>query len=279
MGRKGRRSLRRLVHEVARALPEIADPDREIRTGAIVVDGRVMTNPATLVRDGASIARRVERPLRGEAKLRAALEAFAVGVRGRIALDAGAAAGGFTRVLLEAGARRVYAVDAGHGQLLGSLRQDARVVNLEATNLARLDRLRVPDTVELVTVDLSYLALAAAVPLLERVRLDGTADAVALVKPQFELGAAVAPTAACDLERAVARARAAFEANGWSVAATTEAPVRGRNGAIEHLLHARRAPAPTRRARAAAARAPCASRPPPGCPRRRRRPAWAPASG
>ncbi len=81
-------------------------------------------------------------PLRGEAKLRAALAAFDVRVTGRVCLDVGAAAGGFTRVLLEAGASRVYAVDAGFGQLLGSLRQDPRVVNLEATNVAALDGLQ-----------------------------------------------------------------------------------------------------------------------------------------
>ena len=78
-------------------------------------------------------------PLRGEAKLRAALAGFDVRAAGRVCLDLGAAAGGFTRVLLEAGAARVYAVDAGFGQLLGSLRQDPRVVNLEATNVAALD--------------------------------------------------------------------------------------------------------------------------------------------
>src|SRR5207248_8695281 len=102
--------------------------------------------------------------LRGETKLRAALAAFDVSVAGRVALDVGAAAGGFTRALLAAGARRVYAVDAGYGQLLGSLRQDPRVVNLEATNLGELSVDLIPDQVELVTLDLSYLALAAAVP-------------------------------------------------------------------------------------------------------------------
>src|SRR5207302_2622448 len=157
------------------------------------VDGIVRTNPATLVRAGASISLREDVVLRGERKLEAALAAFALDVRGRVALDAGAAAGGFTRILLAAGARRVYAVDAGHGQLLGSLRQDPRVVNLEATNLGDLTRELVPDTIEVVTLDLSYLALADAVPQLEALRLDPQADAVALVKPQFELGLARPP--------------------------------------------------------------------------------------
>jgi 23S rRNA (cytidine1920-2'-O)/16S rRNA (cytidine1409-2'-O)-methyltransferase len=78
-------------------------------------------------------------------------------------------------VLLDAGARRVYAVDAGHGQLLGSLRQDPRVVNLEATNVADLDRRLVPDAIEVVTLDLSYLSLAAAAGQLGRIALAGGA--------------------------------------------------------------------------------------------------------
>ena len=134
-----RTSLRRLESEVARRYPDIPDPAGEIAAGRIAVDGRVAANPATLVRPQASVARVVHVPLRGEAKLRAALTAFGVDPRGRVAVDCGAAAGGFTRVLLDAGARRVYAVDAGFGQLRGSLRADPRVVVLERTNVGQLD--------------------------------------------------------------------------------------------------------------------------------------------
>jgi 23S rRNA (cytidine1920-2'-O)/16S rRNA (cytidine1409-2'-O)-methyltransferase len=208
LGRKGGRRLRRLLDEVARAHPEIQDPGQQIRRGAIVVDGRVTTNPASLIRTGASIVVRSDPVLRGEAKLRAALEAFEVVIDGRIALDVGAAAGGFTRVLLEAGASKVYPVDVGHGQLLGSLRQDARVVNLESTNIAELNRANVPDVIGVVTIDLSYLALSVAAPQLARVRLARDADAVALVKPQFELGLAVPPGDHERLTQAVAKAPA-----------------------------------------------------------------------
>src|SRR5579885_3286776 len=119
------------------------------------------------------------RELRGTIKLRAALAAFAVEVAGRVALDVGASTGGFTVALLEAGAARVYAVDAGFGQLLGRLRQDARVVNLERTNLAALE---LPEPIDLVTVDLSYLSIALAAPQLPR-----APELIALVKPMFEL--------------------------------------------------------------------------------------------
>ena len=154
MARKGRVALRRLRDELVRAHPSITDPDKAITRGAVVVDGRVVTNAASLVPIGVAITLRRAQPLRGEAKLEAALDAFHVAVSGRIALDVGAAAGGFTRVLLNAGARRVYAVDAGHGQLLGSLRQDPRVVDLERVNLAELNVEIVPDTVDVVTLDL-----------------------------------------------------------------------------------------------------------------------------
>ena len=193
MGRKARPRLRALREELVRRNPRLDDPDAAILAGRVLVDGRIVMNPASQVRPGAAIRICAPQPLRGEAKLEAALTAFDVDVRGCVALDAGAAAGGFTRVLLRHGARRVYAVDAGHGQLLGSLRCDPRVVDLEATNLGVLGPELVPDEVEVVTLDLSYLALADAVPQLDRLRLGRGADAVALVKPQFELGLVATP--------------------------------------------------------------------------------------
>ena len=121
-------------------------------------------------------------------------------------LDLGAAAGGFTRVLLDAGAARVYAVDAGFGQLLGSLRQDPRVLNLEATNVSKLDTRLVPDLIEVVTIDVSYLALAAAVTQLDRIEVADDADLIGLVKPMFELRLPTAPTDPRTVDEATERA-------------------------------------------------------------------------
>ena len=179
-------------------------------------------------------------PLRGEAKLHAALSGFDVRVIGRVCLDLGAAAGGFTRVLLEAGASRVYAVDAGFGQLLGSLRQDPRVVNLEATNVAALDRRLVPDPIEVVTIDVSYLALAAAVVQLDRITIASGADLIGLVKPMFELRLATAPSDPLIVEAATERAAAGIVAAGWEVMGAIPSPVLGGRGAVEALVHARR---------------------------------------
>ena len=161
-------------------------------------------------------------------------------MRDRVCLDLGAAAGGFTRVLLEAGALRVYAVDAGFGQLLGSLRQDPRVRNLEATNVAKLDTWLIPEPVEVVTIDVSYLALAAAVEQLDRIVIAPGADLVGLVKPMFELRMATAPTDAATVDTATERALVGIEAAGWQVVGTMPSPVLGGRGAVEALLHARR---------------------------------------
>jgi 23S rRNA (cytidine1920-2'-O)/16S rRNA (cytidine1409-2'-O)-methyltransferase len=230
-----------LLEYVRRRYHDGDDPAALIGAGLVRVDGVVRTNGAFPVRPGAAVV--VEPPvaLRGEAKLRPALEAFRVEVAGRVALDVGAAAGGFTRVLLEVGARRVYAVDAGHGQLLGSLRLDPRVVNLEATNVGVLTRELVPDLVDVVTVDVSYLSLAGAAAQVNRVELAPAADLVGLVKPMFELRLGAPPEDEERLDRALALAVSGVEAAGWRVTGSMPSPVRGARGAREFLLHAERA--------------------------------------
>jgi 23S rRNA (cytidine1920-2'-O)/16S rRNA (cytidine1409-2'-O)-methyltransferase len=242
MARKGQARLRRLVDVVARAHPDLEDPAEPILVRRVWVDRRLVHNPASLVRADAAIRVDPGAALRGESKLAAALERFDVTVSGRVALDLGAAAGGFTRVLLRAGAARVYAVDVGYGQLLGSLRQDARVVNLERTNVSGLDRRLVPDEIGIVTADLSYLPLARGVAQLNgRVGIAHDAGLIGLVKPQFELLRSRPPSAAADLRAAVDASRTGIEAAGWGVRGTHESPVRGSRGAIEFLLYAVRA--------------------------------------
>jgi 23S rRNA (cytidine1920-2'-O)/16S rRNA (cytidine1409-2'-O)-methyltransferase len=143
-------------------------------------------------------------------------------------------------VLLGAGALRVYAVDVGFGQLLGSLRQDPRVLNLEATNVSRLDTRLIPEPVAVVTIDVSYLALAAAVAQLDSIEIAPDADLVGLVKPMFELRMATAPTDPITVDRATEQAVAGVEAAGWQVLGTMPSPVLGGRGAVEALLHARK---------------------------------------
>lgn len=118
------------------------------------------------------------------------------------------------------------------------------MVNLERTNLGVLTRALVPEVIEVVTVDLSYLSLALAAPQIEAVAIAAGADLVALVKPMFELGLARPPAEAGQRAKAVEVAAAAFEAAGWQAARSIQSPVPGRRGAIEHLLHLRRAARP-----------------------------------
>lgn len=236
------RRTRRLVDVVAHLRPDIENPVNAIVLGMVLVDQRVITNPESHVRQGSSVLVRAPKVLRGNLKLRTALAEFGVAVRGRIALDVGAAAGGFTQALLEAGALRVYAVDAGHGQLLGSLRQDPRVVNLEATNLAALTVGVVPEIVEVITIDLSYLAISIAVRQLEEIPIAPNADLLALVKPMFELRLERPPTHKLLLDRSVEAAANGIESAGWKVVGRMRSPITGARGAIEFFLRTRRSP-------------------------------------
>jgi len=240
MGTRNRSPRRELSKHLADVRPDVGDPLAAIAAGRVRVDGRITTNPRSLVRRDAAVVVDTPRALRGEAKLAAALATFRVPVAGRVALDLGAAAGGFTRALLGAGARHVYAVDAGYGQLLGSLRQSVRVVSLEGTNLAALDRRLVPDVVDLVTMDLSYLSVATAVGQLARLAVAPNADLVALVKPMFELRLGHAPDEPTLLAEALQRAIEGVERAAWRVAGHMRSPVHGGRGAVELLLHARR---------------------------------------
>ncbi|GFM37862.1 TlyA family RNA methyltransferase [Desulfovibrio psychrotolerans] len=124
---------------------------------------------------------------RGAYKLLTALEHFGIAVAGKVALDAGASTGGFTDCLLQHGAVRVYAVDVGYGQLHEKLRQDARVVNLERTNLRIAPETLIPEPVDLVVADVSFISLTLVLPPCVRFLRPGGELAV-LIKPQFELG-------------------------------------------------------------------------------------------
>lgn len=214
------------------------DAHAAVASGRVLVDGRFVTNPAARVRRDAAVRIVPQQHLRGEVKLAHALAALDVPVNGRVALDVGASTGGFTTALLGAGARRVYAVDAGVGQMLGSLRADPRVVNLAGRNLGQLDARLVPEPLGLVTMDLSYLPLADALPQLAPLRLTPDADFLVLVKPTFELRRPTLATHAEDVQAAVEAVSVAARRCGWTPVGTTTAPRTGRRGAVEVFVHA-----------------------------------------
>ena len=211
-----------------------------IAAGRVLVDGRVLANPSARVRADASLRVVPLRRLRGDIKLCHALDALSVSVVDRVVVDVGASAGGFTSALIDGGARRVYAVDAGIGQLVGSLRSDRRVRNLEGHNLGSLNRDVIPDVVELFTLDLSYLALAEAVPQLEQLAIHREAGLIGLVKPTFELHRATVAASESDVRLAVQFASEGINRARWTVVGTCDALATGRHGAREAFIHARR---------------------------------------
>ena len=146
-------------------------------------------NPGDQVPSTATIGLEAPEPYvsRGGHKLAAALEAFGIDPAGMTALDVGASTGGFTDVLLQQGARRVYALDVGRGQLAESLRRDTRVVSLERTNARSLTESTLPEPVDIAVVDVSFISLAKVLAPI-RTALQARAPIVALVKPQFEAG-------------------------------------------------------------------------------------------
>jgi len=159
--------------------------------GTVQVEGRRVDKPGTRVEDAARvevIERGEPYVSRGGRKLAAALDAFEVDPRGRVCLDVGASTGGFTDCLLERGAVRVYAVDVGYGQLDYRLRNDPRVVVMERVNVRYLEPDALPEALDLVTVDVSFISLSKVVPaLLPHLARPGGL-LLTLVKPQFEAG-------------------------------------------------------------------------------------------
>lgn len=180
---------------------------------------------------------------RGGLKLAHALAHFEVEPTGAVAVDVGASTGGFTDVLIQGGATKVYAVDVGHGQLAWKLRNDDRVVVLEKTNARHLTDAHVPEPVDLVVCDASFISLKTVLPAaLARVKPGGRA--VALIKPQFEAGREQVGKGGVVRDATVHQAvcddiRAWFDGlGGWRVEGVVPSPITGPEGNIEFLISA-----------------------------------------
>jgi len=182
---------------------------------------------------------------RGGLKLEKGLKAFAIDPAGMVALDVGASTGGFTDVLLQNGAARVYAVDVGRGQLHWKLRTDERVVVLEATNARHLTPELVPDTIDIVVCDASFIGLEKVLPAALSLARPG-AWLVALIKPQFQVGKGEVGKGGVvrdsDLHARVCDEVAAWLAGeaGWQVEGIVESPITGPQGNVEFLIGARK---------------------------------------
>jgi 23S rRNA (cytidine1920-2'-O)/16S rRNA (cytidine1409-2'-O)-methyltransferase len=230
---------------VARGLAKSrAQAQALILAGRVRVEGLALPKAGVLVADEAIVTLK-EPPSpfvsRGGDKLAGALDHFQVSPEGKVALDVGASTGGFTHVLLMRGARRVYAVDVGYGQLDASLRQHPQVVMLERTNIRHLPREAIPDLIDLATLDLSFISLTLVLPkILEFLRPGG--EILAMVKPQFEVGKGQVGKGGVVRdpklqEEAVARVASAATGLGLRVSPAYPAPLKGPKGNQEYFLY------------------------------------------
>jgi 23S rRNA (cytidine1920-2'-O)/16S rRNA (cytidine1409-2'-O)-methyltransferase len=214
-----------------------------IMAGSITVGGKRVDKPGTAIADDAEVA--LSGPdlpyvSRGGLKLEHALDTFGLDVRGQVAVDIGSSTGGFTDCLLQRGAVRVYAVDAGRGQLHATLRADPRVVVMEETNARYLTTL--PEQPTIATFDVSFISLLKVIPAVTAL-LAPPAMLVALIKPQFEAGAAMVGKGGVVRRPEVRRKVVSQVLSGMAALSApprglTVSPLRGPAGNVEYLVYA-----------------------------------------
>lgn len=216
-----------------------------IARGAVSVEGRLATKAGQLVEPDVELVVDGEANAfvaRSGAKLVAGLEGFKLSANGRIALDLGASTGGFTQVLLESGASRVYAVDVGHGQLDADLAADARVVSLEGRDARRLTEHDIREAVSAIVVDVSFISVLQVLPAGLSFAASGC-WLVALVKPQFEIGRKGIGKGGIVRDEnarigAVSGVQDFLIDNGWRVLGLLPSPLPGKKGNEEYLVGA-----------------------------------------
>jgi 23S rRNA (cytidine1920-2'-O)/16S rRNA (cytidine1409-2'-O)-methyltransferase len=237
------------------ALVERGLAESRTRAQALIMAGLVFSGDRRLDKPGQTVAADAALEVRGQdhpwvsrggVKLAHALDHFAIDPTGAVALDIGASTGGFTDVLLARGAAKVYAVDVGHGQLAWKLRTDPRVVVTERTNARYLSRAEIPEAVDLIVCDASFIGLETLLPAPLALAAPG-AHLIALIKPQFEVGPGQVGKGGVVRDPALhgavcARISAWLAAQpGWTVLGIAESPITGPEGNKEFLIAARRA--------------------------------------
>jgi len=222
-----------------------AEAQAAIRAGRVAADGKPIAKPAQMLHEGQQIVFEKEHPYvsRAALKLIAALDHFGFSPKDRVCLDIGASTGGFTQVLLERGASRVFAIDVGHGQLHQTLAADPRVHAFEGVNARDLTTGVVSEPPEAIVIDVSFISLMLALPRALAMAAPG-AWLIALVKPQFEVGREHVGKGGIVRDATVARAAAERVAewlasiDGWHVHGLIESPIAGGDGNREYLLAA-----------------------------------------
>ncbi|HEX2059457.1 MAG TPA: TlyA family RNA methyltransferase [Thermoanaerobaculia bacterium] len=218
---------------------------------SLIMARRVLVNGQFVDKAGASVAEddevrvaELEHPWvgRGGMKLAQAVKHFAINVNNKVCADIGASTGGFTHVLLEHGARKVYAIDVGYGQLDVSLRNDPRVVNWEKVNARYLQPENFSEPIDFVSIDVSFISLKLILPAVAKFL---TGELVALIKPQFEVGRHDVGKGGIvrDEEKRAAAVQSVVDfarEEGFEVNGVIESPVKGAEGNVEYLMYATR---------------------------------------
>lgn len=218
-----------------------------VMAGCVFAGGRRIAKPGHEVPQGADVeVRGQDHPYvgRGGVKLAHALDHFGIDPRGAVCMDVGASTGGFTDCLLARGASRVYAIDVGYGQLAWKIARDPRVIAIERTNIRTMEPGRIPEAIGLAVIDVSFISLSLVLPAVDSFLAPG-ASAVALVKPQFEVGRRLVGKGGIVSDpashaMAVENVKAAAAALGWDACGSTASPLRGAKGNREFFLHFRK---------------------------------------
>lgn len=215
-----------------------------IKEGKLIVRGLIDLKPSSLIDINSEITIMDEPKYvsRGGIKLEAALEHFNIPVHSKTAIDVGASTGGFTDCLLQRGAKRVYCVDVGYGQLAWKLRQDERVVVLDRINARYLNETSIPEPLDMAVIDVSFISLRLIIPPVVGV-LKQTAEVIALIKPQFEVGKGEVGKGGIVKEkdkrlRAVKGVCEFIRDYGLTVIGTMESPIKGQQGNVEYFVYA-----------------------------------------
>ncbi|MEK6744969.1 MAG: TlyA family RNA methyltransferase [Nitrospirota bacterium] len=216
-----------------------------IIAGQVLVNGQKVEKSGSLVPGDADIrilGEHMPYVSRGGLKLERALAEFTIDAKDRTCLDIGASTGGFTDCLLQRGAKKVYSVDVGYGQMAWKVRQDPRVVVIERTNIREIKPALLPEKVDIVVIDVSFISLEKVIPSILRFLSLG-AVIIALIKPQFEVGKGQVGKGGIVRDEAartaaVEKVRTSFQNAGLDVKGIIPSPITGQDGNVEYLIYA-----------------------------------------
>lgn len=215
-----------------------------IMMGKILVDGQKIDKAGTLVNRDAEIkiiGEEMPFVSRGGFKLQKALEVFKINLAGKIAADIGASTGGFTDCMLQHGAKKIYAIDVGYGQLAWKLRNDERVINFERTNIRNVTTENFSDELNFASIDVAFISLDKVLPVVFKILADD-GEVVALIKPQFEAGKDQVGKKGVVKDKKIHASVVEYILNfaeevGFKICGINFSPVKGPEGNIEYLAH------------------------------------------